>query len=101
MSAGRVHLLVALVLELPGVGERRQGAQVEGLVVAHQLALHLPGQADGAGLPLEGGRAAGRLGQQLRAAVAGGLVAREEDGRLALGAGWERTSKGRQEVSAR
>lgn len=78
------------MLELPGAAERRQDSQVEGLVVAHQLALHLPGQADGAGLPLEGGRAAGRLGQQLRGAVAGCLVAREEDGRLALGAGWER-----------
>lgn len=50
-----VHLLAALMLELPGVGEGRQGSQVEGLVMAHQLALHLPGQADSVGLPLEGG----------------------------------------------
>lgn len=58
--------------------------------MAHQVALHLPGQADGVGLPLEGGRAAGCLRQQLWRAMASVLIARKEDGRLALGAGWKR-----------
>lgn len=41
--------------ELPGLGEGRQGSQVEGQVLAHQFAVHLFGGTDDAGPPLEGG----------------------------------------------
>lgn len=41
--------------ELPGLGEGRQGPEVERQVLAHQSAVHLSGGANDAGPPLEGG----------------------------------------------
>lgn len=63
-------LRIPFVAELPRLGEGGQRPEVEGLVPADQLAVHLPRRADGTGPPLEGGRAARRLREQLRRAAA-------------------------------
>lgn len=41
--------------ELPGLGQGRQGSEVEGPVLAHQCAVHLFWGTNDAGPPLEGG----------------------------------------------
>lgn len=85
-----VHVRVSVVAELPGCGEGRQGPEVEGQVLAHQVAVHLPGGTSGAGRPLKHGRAARRLRQQHRSAVARGVVAGELYGGSAFARSWRR-----------
>ena len=79
---------VPLVAELPGLCERGERAQVVGLVLAHQLTLHLAGRADQAGGPPEAGRTAPRLREQLGGALAHRLVTGQQDGGLALARHW-------------
>lgn len=80
--------------ELPRLGEGGQGAEVEGLVLAHQLALHLPRGTHSAGPPLKRGRTTCRLREQLWGAGARGLITGEQYGRLTLSGGWRRERKG-------
>lgn len=94
-----IHLRISSVAELPRLGEGGQRPEVERLVLADQLALHLLRGADGAGPPLKCGRATCRLRQQLRSACAGRLVAGEQYGGLSLtGRVWERVKEKRDEV---
>lgn len=86
----KADLRIFFALELPRLREGRQGSEGEGLVLTHQLTLHLLGETDGVGAPLEGGRTSRRLRQQLRGAAAGRLVAGEQDGGLTLGCNWNR-----------
>lgn len=81
-----MFLRVALILaaELPRLGERGESAQVVGLVLSHQLAVHLFRRTDGVSAPLEGGGTSLHLVEQLRRAVARRTVAREQDRRLPL-----------------
>lgn len=86
----KADLRILIVLELPWLGERRQGSEIEGPVLTDQLALHLPRETDSVGAPLERGRTTCRLWQQLRGAEADRVVAGEQDGGLTLGRDWSR-----------
>lgn len=70
-SREKLNIRCFVVAELPRLGERGEGAQVEGLVLVHQLTLHLLRWAHSHGFPLEGGSAAPCLTQQLWGAMAG------------------------------
>lgn len=81
-----IFLRVALVgaAELPRLGERRESAQVVGLVVAHQFALHLFRGTDDVSAPLEGAGTSLSLAEHLGFAVIRRAVTREQDCRLPL-----------------
>lgn len=87
------NLRISFVAELPWLGEGRQDSEVKRLMLADQLALHLPRGTNGAGVPLERGRATVRLREELGGADASGLVAGEKDGRLTLAGGWKTRTK--------
>lgn len=70
-SREKLNIRCFVVAELPRLGERGEGAQVEGLVLVHQLTLHLLGWAYSRGSPLEGGSAASCLTEKRWGAVAG------------------------------
>lgn len=79
-----VSLRVALVGELPRLGEGGQCAQVVGLVVAHQFAFHLFRRTGRISGPLKGAGTSLRLAEQLGLALAHQAVTREQDCRLPL-----------------
>lgn len=55
LNSANIHLRISSVAELPRLGEGGQRSEVERLVLADQLALHLLREADGAGPPLKRG----------------------------------------------
>lgn len=92
-----IHLRISSVAELPRLGEGGQGSEVERLMMADQLALHLLRGTNGAGAPLKRGWTTCRLWEQLWRAVACRLVAGEQYGRLTLTRGWKRRRRKRKD----
>lgn len=88
-----VHLRISSVAELPRFREGGQRPEVERLVPAHQLALHLPRGTDGTGPPLEGGWTTCGLWQQLWIPVARRMVTGEQYGRLPLTGSWRKRER--------
>lgn len=87
------HLRISSMAKLPRLREGGQRPEVERLVPAHQLALHLPRGTDGIGPPLEGGWTTCGLWQQLWTPVARRMVAGEQYGRLPLSGSWRKRER--------